>query len=141
MVRIYKRSDRITVKIDDIEVKLAPLTLDQKTEIQQTMMDASKSSNLRMAQNGIVLALKYALKSISGIEDGDGNAYKLEFNGDQLTDECADDLLNLQMKDKLTMVCMTFVNGIPTQFTDNKNMPLEGVELVKAPKVDPSKKS
>ena len=136
MARIYKRTDRVTVKIDEVTVKLAPLTLDQKTEIQQQMLLAHSKSDIKAAQNGISLALKYALKGLDGIEDGDGNPYKLQIEGDELTDECIDDLLNLDLKDKLTMVCMALVKGVPTSFTDDKNQALAGVEIVKTGKVE-----
>ncbi len=38
MARIYRLSDRITVKVDDLIFKLAPLSTHQKTEIQQAML-------------------------------------------------------------------------------------------------------
>lgn len=131
MTRIFKRSDRITVKVDSITVKLAPLTLDQKTEIQQAMLVGRTKGDIREASKGIALALKYAVKGIEGLEDADGNSYKLGVGPDgNLNDECIDDLLNLELTPKLAMVCASMVNGVPKKFSDEKGNPLDGVELV-----------
>lgn len=141
MSRIYKRSDRIVVRIDGITVRLAPLSLMQKTEIQQAMINGSTRGDLQEATRGVVLALKYSIKGMEGVEDSDGAAYKLEMDeaGD-LTDECISDLFNLEMKDKLAMVCGQMVNAIPaSHFTNEKNEALEGVEIVRESKVEAKK--
>ncbi len=131
MARIYKRTDRITVRIDDVVVKLAPLTLDQKTEIQHAFLSSRKETDIRLASKGIALALKYSLKGIEGLEDSDGQPYKLSLGPDEnLTDQCIDDLLNLELTRKLSMVCSAMVNGVPTSFTDNENNVLEGVQII-----------
>lgn len=139
MARIYKRTDRISVRIDDVVVKLAPLTLDQKTEIQQAMLQGRSKADIREATRGIALAIKYSLKGIEGVEDSDGNPYKLEFSGEELTSACVDNLMNMELTKKLAMVCAAMVNGIPSFFTDENQEPLEGVEIVKSEGVEPKK--
>lgn len=142
MARIYKRTDRIAVKIDDIVVKLAPLSLDQKTEIQQAMIHGKVKGDLKELTKGIALSIRYAVKSIEGVQDSDGNPYKVEVdsNGD-LTKECVDDLMNLELTAKLSMVCASMVNGIPSEFKDNDGIPMSGVEVVKQVQVETEKKS
>jgi hypothetical protein len=135
MARIYKRSDRIAVKIDDIVVKLAPLTLEQKTDVQIAMLKGHKNTDIREASRGLALAIQYSLKGVEGLEDGDGNPYTLKFDAnDVLTTECLDDLMNLELTSKLAMVCSEMIKGVPSKFTDPSGKELEGVELVKTPK-------
>jgi hypothetical protein len=130
MARIYKRTDRIAVRIDDIIVKLAPLTVDQKTEIQMLMSKGAINRDVKAMSDAIALAVQYGVKGVEGLQDSDGNEYKLEFDGDRLKQSCVDDLLNLELKEKLTLVCSSMVNGVPTQFTDEEKKAIEGVEIV-----------
>lgn len=136
MARIYKRTDRVTVKVDEITLKLAPLTVEQKIEIQQLMIDGVANKDVKKTSRGVELAMKYSLKGVSGIEDADGNPYKLEFNDDALTDSCIDDLMNLEVKEKIVLVCTSLLKGVPRGFTDEKGLPIEGVEIVKASKLE-----
>lgn len=130
MSRIYKRTDRIAVKIDDVVVKLAPLTLDHKIQVQQAMLNGHQKSDLKEATRGISLAIKYSLKGIEGVEDSDGNPYKLEFDDESnLSDSCVDDLMNVEFMEKLALVCSSMAKGVPNNFDQ-----LKGVELVKTVK-------
>ena len=130
MKKIYKRSDRVSVAIDDITVKLAPLTFDQKNEIQQCMLDGRAKNDIAILSKGITLAMRYSLKGIEGVQDTDGQPYKLTADtAGNLTDECIDDLLNLENKEKLTLVCMALLRGIPDQFSDEKGLPIVGVSF------------
>jgi hypothetical protein len=131
-MRIYKRSDRIPIKIGDIKLTIAPLTVDQKTEIQQAMLNGRVKGDIKEATRGVVLSIKYAVKGVEGIEGADGSPYALQFDDSKnLTDECVDDLLNVGMNKQLTMVCASLANGVPDQFTDEKGERLEGVEILK----------
>jgi hypothetical protein len=140
MARIYKRTDRITVKIDDIIVKLGPLSLHQKTEVQVAMMKGAKNTDIREATRGLALAIQYSVKGIDGVVDGDG-PYQLKFDNEILTEACVDDLMNMELASKLSLVCAGMINGVPNEFTDSKQNPLAGVEIVNPEKTDPEKKS
>jgi hypothetical protein len=132
MSRIYKRSDRITVKINDVTLKLAPLSIDEKTEIQQAMLNGRAKADLKEVTRGTALSLKYSIKGISGLLDSDDNEYKLQFDDKgYLTDDCVSDLLNLEFQDKIVMICCTLPGGVPAQFTDTKGNKIEGVEILK----------
>jgi hypothetical protein len=133
MARIYKRTDRLTLKIDDITLKLAPLSMDQKNEIQTAMTKGRREGDAAEAAKGVCLSIRYSVKGIEGLEDGDGNPYKLTFDvNDNLSDECLDDLLNLELNKKLALVCAKLTNCIPSEFTDENGEPMTGVEIVKA---------
>jgi hypothetical protein len=135
MVKIYRPADRIEVKIGEVVVKLAPLTLHQKTAIQAAMMEGRKSGDIREATRGIALAMKYSLKSIKGLHDSDENEYALQFNGQELSDECVDDLMNIEISNQLALVCSSMAAGVPKSFN------LEGVEILKMSKDVPEKKN
>ncbi len=142
MARIYKRSDRVVVKIDEVTVKLAPLSLDQKTQIQHAMILGRGKGDIKEATRGIALAMKFSVKALEGVEDSDGNPYVLQFEADGgLTDECIDDLMNLELAKKLTMVSVAMVNGVPTKFTDADDKEIEGVHIVKASVKEPEVKN
>lgn len=141
MARIYKLSDRIPVKIGNITITISPLTVDQKVEIETHMLAHRRGDN-KAGSQGIVAAVKYAVKSISGVEDGDGNPYTLQFDSSgQLTDECVSDLFNLGMDKQLSLVCTALTRGVPDQFTDESGRPIEGVELIKQSKQEPLAKN
>src|ERR1044072_2448134 len=141
MVRIYKRTDRIAVKIGDITVRLAPLSLDQKTQIQQALLAGSRDGDLKELTRGISLNIKYAVKGVEGLVNSDDQPYQLQFENDELTDECVSDLMNMELGQKLTLVCAQFAKGVPKSFKDEKGNPLDGVELVNtsSPKDEPKK--
>lgn len=76
------------------------------------------------------MALRYGLKGIEGVQDGEGNDYELKFDDNgMITDECTDDMLNMEQSAALTQVCAAIINGVPSQFVDQKGQPLEGVSF------------
>jgi hypothetical protein len=128
MSRIYRTADRIALKIDDLTVKISPLSLHQKTQIQQAMIDGKSENSLEKATQGIALALKFGLKDIVGLENADGSPYALQFDDSGLTEECINDLMNIQQRDKLILVCSSMANAIPSSFN------IEGVEFISTAK-------
>jgi hypothetical protein len=139
MARIYRTTDKIPVKIDDILIKISPLTVDHKAEIQSILLTAQLKKDVAGLIKGNKLAMKYAVKSMEGVEDSDGNAYKLEFDeNNNLTDQCLDDLFNLEVTNKIVMVCANLLKKIPDEFTDTDGNKLEGVEIIKVGKPSPN---
>ncbi len=144
MAKIYKLSDRIKIKIDDILIKVAPLSVDQKNEVHLLMVKGAVTKDYKLLNSGIRLSLKYALKDLQGIKlaSDENETYVLSFdeNGN-VTDECIDEIFNLEMNEKIVMVCQALAGKIPEKFTDEKGQPIEGVELIgvekKAPTVNP----
>ncbi len=115
---VYRLKDRVKVKIDDIEIKVSPLAYSQKIEIQEKMTLAVKESNMRYAMEGTILAIKYALKGVSGLTNADGTSYELEFDEGTLSDETIDDLLNLKYSQKLSAVCASLLSGVGNDVID-----------------------
>lgn len=114
MVKIYKTTDRLSVKIDSLKFKLAPLSFDQKAEIQSYLISGEAMAVVKAAK----LAIKYSVKDIQGVENLDGSPYELEMENGSVSDSCIDDLLNIDQDGKLSLVCTSMLQGIPTDFVD-----------------------
>lgn len=127
MATIYRVSDLITLKIDDLVVKISPLTYEQKLRFQEEMLEGGKHS----AMKATALVIKFALKSIEGLKTPDGEDYKLEFENGSVSDKCWDDLQNIDIAGKLASVCLKLIDGVPKQFTDTKTgKTIKGVEFI-----------
>ena len=133
MSRIYRLSDRVKVRIGDKEtgsvLTLAPLDRQQKQEIQQLMYE-SRKGDPKKAVDAIALAIKYSVKNITGLVDGDDNPYVLEFDAGMLTDSCVEDIMNMPDSDKVSFVAASWINGVPKNFLGPDGNPLPDVEII-----------
>ena len=128
MSRIYRTSDIIKIEVDGLKIGVSPLTFDQKMIAQALVMNGDVTS----AMKGAAYAVKCALKSIEGLTDADGQEYALSFNNNMLSDECWDDIQNIEQATKLTLVSLNLLAGMPKEFTDpNNGKRLEGVSIIK----------
>lgn len=128
MGKIYRVSDRIKVKVDGLVVEISPLTFEQKINVQAEVLKGDPMSAMR----GAALAVKYALKGLSGLTCPDGSEYELEFAGGALTDQCLDDLFNLKESEKLALISLNLLQSVPSAFVDpNTGEKIEGVSIVK----------
>lgn len=118
MSTIYRTTDKISVKIDDITVKVSPLTYLQKIEVQDLMTKAITEKSMKYAMDGTIKAIKYSLKSINGLTTPDGEDYQLDIEDKQVTDECINDLLNMKYSQKLAAVCASLVHGVGQDIID-----------------------
>lgn len=136
MAKIYRTSDRIKIKVggdDGIILTVSPLNQHQKTEIQQHLIKSQITKDPTSATLGVTLALKYAVKAIEGIEDMDGNKYQLALQDGMLTDDCVQDLLNMELIGPVMMVCSALSNGVPKKFMNSiTGKELPDVEIIKA---------
>lgn len=125
---IRKTSDKISLKMGELVVKISPLSQIQKAEINILLT----SGDLKKTMEGSALALKYALKDIEGITNEDGTKYVLDKDQDgNLKDDILDDIMNAPFSEKLIMVAFNLLNGIPSEFIDPETgTKLEGVDFV-----------
>jgi hypothetical protein len=126
MSKIYRTTDRLPVAIGNIEFKISPLSFQQRSEIQSHLQKAN-AGDMMEAMQGSFLALKYAVKEIKGIETFDGKKYKLLFETDgekSLTDDCVNDLMNLECFPKISTMSVALINGVPDK------APMEGITLL-----------
>lgn len=135
MARIYKATDLIPVKVDDLTINVSPLTFEQKMQVQSEILKGGTAGAMR----GAALACRYAVKSIKGIENGDGSEYEVKTDGGLVTPECWDDLQNVKECSKLITICLNLINGVPDEFVDPETKKrLAGVSIIRE-KASPKK--
>ena len=141
MAKIYKTTDRIKLKIGGVTVSVAPLTFNQKNEIQLVMYDAAKNKDTMGILKAAFLCVKYAVKHIEGVEQADGSPYKLESENGSLTDDSVNDLFSLEESDNLSMVCINLLQSRYDNFINIETKEkLAGVEVITEGKLVPKKK-
>lgn len=124
--KIYKTSDRITIAIDDIKLVVSPLTYETKCDIQANLLTGDAMGIVKAAK----LAIQHGVKDIKGVEHADGSEYELQFENGVLTEECIDDLLNIDQDSKLSFVCTKLLDGIPKEFIDPQTgKKMEGIKI------------
>ena len=139
MAILLRKKDRITILIEGINLKFAPLSFAAKMEINDVLVNADET-DLAASMKASKIAIAHAVKEMEGIETLDGEKYALEFEGDKLSEECVDDLLNLEICPKLMVACTSLLGGIPSEIVDpSTGKALEGVEI-KMPKKRKAKK-
>lgn len=140
---IYRKSDRVSVSIDGIEIKVSPLSHQQKTILQGHMMKAV-GGDMEAAMISVRQSIKYSLKDLKGVfyidDSGDQREYQLEFENGELTDECIDEVLNMPISGKLNSVCAALLQGVPDKVLDNKGKEIEGIKIKKLEAKKPGKK-
>ena len=129
MAVVYRTSDRVTLKIDDVTLKLAPLSYSQKMKIQGMLMKESGTQIENIAETTRAL-IEFSVKSIDGVHYSDGEKFELEFDEGKLSEDSIDNLLNMEISEKLQISLMQLTQGIPTKITDQKGNEIEGVKIV-----------
>lgn len=132
MAKVYRQTDRVTVELHDLTLKLKPLSFSEKMEIQR---EASKMSNEAMLE-AVKLTLKYSLKDIKGLEYDDGEEFELSYDDNShLSEESIETILNMEHTATLLTVCGQFAVAIPEKnFKDVDGSDLKGVKIIKKKK-------
>lgn len=128
MAKIYRTSDIIPINIDGLTIHVSPLTFEQKMNVQSELLKGGAAAAMKAA----ALACRYAIKKINGIETLDGETYSVAVENGVLTEECWNDLQNVEQSQKMITVCLGLINGIPKDFVDpSTGETLKGVSIVK----------
>lgn len=127
-MKILRTTDRVrlTTKTEEpITVEISPLTNGQKIEI-SSKMRMVKGDEVPDFNSQATLCIKYCIKSIEGLTDYEGNEYKLEFDGEFLSESCADDLISVLAEAELIL---------PMTLAANKSLKnIKNVEIEVVPK-------
>lgn len=124
--KVYKTEDRIDIKIDDIKIKIAPLSYQTKCDIQAELISGDALGIVKAAK----MAIQHSVKSVEGVENADGSKYELEFENGHLVESCVDDLLNIDQDNKISFVCTKLLEGIPKDFVDPQTgQKIEGIKI------------
>jgi len=117
---------RLTSKTEEGEIKVTirPLSNAQKIQLaSKTIMD--KGNEIPDFSEQALLAIKFSVVEVLGLKHFDDSDFKLDFESEVLTDECADDLLSAFQSANLL---------VPIYSCANKNLSVEGVEVEVNPK-------
>ena len=132
-MRIYSKTDRIKVKIDEVVFTISPLSYKQKIEVQSLFTSGKQFE-------GSILSIRMAVKDIEGVEDAQGNAYKLKFENELISEDCIDDILNIENSMKLQLTCAELINGIPKEIIHPvTGERVEGIKIINNEKVSKKK--
>ncbi|MGB0452604.1 MAG: hypothetical protein ACPGJV_02735 [Bacteriovoracaceae bacterium] len=116
MAKILRLTDTIKLGVEEVTFHLRPLSKEQKEEISNciTMVEGEPSIDVAKSNS---LYLKFALKDIEGVEGFDGEPYVLTKNEQGLlTDECIEEVLQLNHREKLVMAAYQMLETIPDEF-------------------------
>jgi len=128
--RIYKCTDKIEIKIEDISIFISPLSYQQKMNINDLLQKASMQDT-KSAMEVVIATFKASIKGVKGLVDADGLEYVCKFDGDELSMSTIDDLLNLPISNKISAVCSSLLYGIPKdKIVDSNGNIIEGVSLI-----------
>ena len=127
---ILSMKDRIRFKIADVEFTLKPLST-----LEQSQISSHKKMEAGVEIEDVLMSafayVKYAVKDISGVKMHNKEDYKLEFEGDYLTDDCVSEIFTLNLGvDFFHAVQALRFNQVDQKMTYlGTTKPLEGVEL------------
>lgn len=142
MAVIIKNTDRVKLKIGEVEFQLSPLSYGQKISAATSSRSQSGGEiNVDMPMLSFKI-VKYAVKGIKGVKNLDGSVYKLDFEKNDfpaltgtktlevLTDECAEELVScLSINPSLNDISYQLLNGIPDHIVDHEGKRAKGVSL------------
>lgn len=139
-VVISEGEDKINFFIKQLDYKTKSHITGLTTQVNQGQV--SIDSSLVCFYN-----LKYGLKRVEGLEDTEGNSYKLKFEAgpstmQALTDECVDELLATSFSDNLIYTARDLSKAVyPSKVLHPLTQePLEGIEVIPAAQLKGTKK-
>ena len=91
-MKVLRKSDRVKFKIDEVEFTIAPLSYRDRIELSTSVKNASGEVVSNYLEQTLMM-IKKCLKNIAGLKDHDEKDYILEFDGEELTNDCSDELL------------------------------------------------
>lgn len=130
-MRILRLKDRLSLKVLDTEFIISPLTKQQQSKIQEYIKFKNGEAEVDPIMTSL-LTVKYSVKGLSGVKTFDDQEYQLEFADEkktELTDECAEDLLNLECKNELIMAISAIRSGKYDKVVGADGKELTGVSI------------
>jgi hypothetical protein len=128
---IRSKRDRVLVQVQDVEFFFAPLTMGEKTELMSSMGNTNDVGEMLGFTRKVI---SKTLKDVRGLIRPDGSEYRLEWLGDTLTEDCLDDIMNLEIGETIVTVAGLFLRGVPAEgviIHPGTGKPLEGVTVKK----------
>lgn len=93
-MKVLRKSDRIKFKVEEVEFVIAPLSYRDRIELSATIKTNQGESVSNYIEQTFLM-IKKCVKDVKGLCDFEGVEYRLAFtDSGELTDDCADELLN-----------------------------------------------
>lgn len=130
MAKIYRMKDRKKIKFDDVTISFAPLSNQEKSEL---ATKAATSSDVGQILELSMETLRKSVKHVEGIEYGDGESFKLEFDESGLvSEECMNELMTLSVSTEMLAISMTLISnfGANDFINPETKLPFEGVSVL-----------
>ena len=130
MAQILSMKDRVKLKLAKVTFILKPLNVMEQNEIMShKKVEAGETVDDILMQ--AFAHLKFALKGIEGVKTASGDDYKLEFDGDYLSDDCASEIFTLELGAEFYHAAQYLKsNSIHNKLTYiGTKKPLKGVKL------------
>lgn len=91
-MKVLRKTDRVKFKVNEIEFTIAPLSYRDRIELSGSTKTVAGESTVNYLEQTLFL-IKKCIKDISGLEDYSGAPYALNFAGEELSEDCADELM------------------------------------------------
>lgn len=113
----------------DLEVTLRKLNLEEQKKLSEHVYKAQAGLFTEIFDAG-VFALKHCIVEFKGLEDQDGEVYKLSKDDDgYLTDECIEDLMSLPVSQDLISLAFQTAGNSPEKILDSDGNPMDKIKL------------
>lgn len=115
MIKIPRMSDRFEIKIGEVIFIISPMTYQQKAEINgiTRIVDGEVVAD---SERQAYTSIKYSIKEVRGkIQNYDGTQYKLEMDGDVLSDNCVSELISGLWAGSLIFAAHSLIDAIPDE--------------------------
>lgn len=127
--------------MEGVTITVAPLSGRQKIEM-TSLIRQDKSGKLYIDKAGQEhFLIKHSVKGLEGLKDLDGNAYELEFEGDYLSDACAEELLSFLVNSYFSVANLQVLNGLEGEVINPMNgQVIEGIMVERVKKLSEEEK-
>lgn len=140
-MRISRLTDRFKIKLEGVTVMVAPLSGRQKLEMTSMIKQREDGKLYIDKPSQEHYLIKHSVKSIEGIQDYDGKDYVLDFDGDSLSDDCAEEVLSFLVNTYFTVANTQIISGIMGDVINPiSGKPIEGIMIERLEKVSEEEK-
>jgi hypothetical protein len=129
---VRKTNQIVPIEIDGVTFSFRPLSMGEKTELMGEL-EKDKSTGALMQWTRAVVCR--SLRDVRGLTNEDGSEYRPAFDGDRLSNEAMDDMMNLPISEKIMLVGGLFIKGVPADgqlIHPQTRQPIEGIIVKKS---------
>jgi hypothetical protein len=129
---VRKTNQIVPIEIDGVTFSFRPLSMGEKTELMGEL-EKDKSTGALLQWTKAVVSR--SLRDVRGLTNEDGSEYRPTFDGDRMSTEAMDDLMNLPISEKIMLVGGLFIMGVPADgqlIHPQTNRPIDGIIVKKS---------